>query len=90
MNDKSLSVEQDTLGESSQRVNVLPMQCAGNPSWLGTLNWQTAESKGKTVLDFSACLSKFRADKQNILGEPQLFILALYSLNVLFSNRALS
>lgn len=44
MNDKSLSVEQDTLGESSQTVNVLPMHCAGKPSWLGTLNWQTAES----------------------------------------------
>lgn len=44
INDKSLSAEQGTLIETSQRVNVFHMQCAGDLSWLGTLKWQTAES----------------------------------------------
>lgn len=42
MNGKSLSVEQGTLSESSQRVDVPCIQCAGDLSWLGTLKWQIA------------------------------------------------
>lgn len=44
MNDERLAVEQGTPSESSQTVNVLCMQCAGDLSILGPLKRQTAES----------------------------------------------
>lgn len=44
MNDERFAVEQGTLSESSQRVNVLCMQCAGDLSRPGPLKHQTAES----------------------------------------------
>lgn len=44
MNDERLAVERGTISESSQRVHVLCMQCAGDLSRLGPLKRQTAES----------------------------------------------